>query len=44
MEELTNPSGGDLIREALIVIIGMVVRYFERRRLLKNATNGEPQN
>lgn len=33
MEEIFSPSKFDLIREALIIFAGLIVRYFEKRKL-----------
>jgi hypothetical protein len=33
MKEIFNPDHYDLIRDAIIVIFGLFVRFFERRKL-----------
>jgi hypothetical protein len=35
MNEFIQPDKIDLIREALIVIIGLLIRYFEKRKIKK---------
>jgi hypothetical protein len=35
MEEFTDPSSGDLIREALIIIVGLIFRFIEKRKAKK---------
>jgi hypothetical protein len=35
MENFLNPDKIDLIREALIVIIGVLIRYFEKKKIKK---------
>jgi hypothetical protein len=37
MSEFIQPDKIDLIREALIVIIGVLIRYFEKRKIKKAA-------
>ena len=36
MSEFIQPDKIDLIREALIVIIGVLIRYFEKRKIKKS--------
>lgn len=31
-QELINPSTADLIRETIIVVFGLVIRFFELRK------------
>jgi hypothetical protein len=38
MSEFIQPDKIDLLREALIVIIGVLIRYFEKRKI-KKASN-----
>jgi hypothetical protein len=38
MNEFIQPDKIDLLREALIVIIGVLIRYFEKRKI-KKSTN-----
>lgn len=33
MDEILNPSKFDLIREAIIIFAGLIIRYFEKRKL-----------
>jgi len=33
MEQLIEPSSGDVIREAIIVLIGLLIRAIEKRRM-----------
>jgi hypothetical protein len=44
MEEFTNPESTDLLREAIIIIVGLIIRAIEKRRLKKSLQNAEPQN
>lgn len=37
MEEFTDPSSGDLLREAIIIIAGLIVRFFEKRKAKKQS-------
>ena len=36
MSEFIEPDKFDLIRETLIIIIGFVIRYLEKKKLKKN--------
>ena len=36
MSEFIEPDKVDLIRETLIIIIGFIIRYFEKKKLKKN--------
>jgi hypothetical protein len=44
MEEFTNPESTDLLREAIIIIVGLIIRAIEKRRLKKSLQNAESQN
>jgi hypothetical protein len=35
MEEFTDPSSGDLLRETIIIVIGLIVRWIEKRKAKK---------
>lgn len=35
MEDLINPSGNDLLRETIIILLGLIVRAIEKRKLKK---------
>jgi hypothetical protein len=35
MNEFIQPDKIDLIREALIIIIGVLIRYFEKKKIKK---------
>ncbi len=35
MNEFIQPDKIDLLREALIIIIGVIIRYFEKRKIKK---------
>jgi hypothetical protein len=35
MEEFTNPESTDLLREAIIIIVGLIIRAIEKRKLKK---------
>jgi hypothetical protein len=35
MNEFIQPDKIDLLREALIIIIGVLIRYFEKRKIKK---------
>lgn len=35
MEEFTDPSSGDLLRETIIIVIGLIVRWLEKRKAKK---------
>ena len=41
MEEFTNPEGTDLLREAIIIIVGLIIRAIEKRRLKKSLQNAQ---
>jgi hypothetical protein len=43
MEELTNPQSTDLLREAIIIIVGLIIRAIEKRRLKKSLENAQSQ-
>jgi hypothetical protein len=36
MEEILNPDKNDLIRETIIILIGLISRWFTLRKLKKN--------
>ena len=36
LEEIINPDKHDLIRETIIVLIGLISRWFTLRKLKKN--------
>jgi len=36
MMELTQPDNADLFRETIIVIIGLIIRWIEKRKLKRN--------
>jgi hypothetical protein len=44
MEEFTSPEGTDLLREAIIVIVGLIIRAIEKRRLKKSLENAKSEN
>jgi len=44
MEEFSNPESTDLLREAIIIIVGLIIRAIEKRRLKKSLQNAESQN
>jgi hypothetical protein len=35
MNEFIQPDKIDLLREALIIIIGVIIRYFEKKKIKK---------
>jgi hypothetical protein len=35
MEEIMNPTSDDLLRETIIILIGLIVRAIEKRKLKK---------
>ena len=35
MSEFIQPDKIDLLREALIIIIGVIIRYFEKKKIKK---------
>lgn len=39
MEEIINPSSDDLLRETIIILIGLIVRAIEKRKLKKQLKN-----
>ena len=41
MEDLTNPDSADLLREVLIIVIGLIVRAIEKRKLKKSLQNAD---
>jgi hypothetical protein len=43
MEEFTSPESTDLLREAIIIIVGLIIRAIEKRKLKKSMQNAEPQ-
>ena len=43
MEELTNPQSSDLLREAIIIIVGLIIRAIEKRRMKKNLQQWEAE-
>ena len=36
MNELMQPDNTDLLRETIIIIIGLIVRWFEKKKLKDN--------
>jgi len=44
MEEFSNPESTDLLREAIIIIVGLIIRAIEKRRLKKSLQNAEPKD
>jgi len=36
MNEFLEPSNADLLRELLLVVFGVLFRYFEKRKMKKN--------
>lgn len=42
MEDLTNPNSADLVRELVIIVIGLIVRAIEKRKLKKSLQNADP--
>ena len=36
MMELTQPDNADLLRETIIVIIGLIIRWIEKRKLKRD--------
>jgi hypothetical protein len=39
MEEIINPTSDDLLRETIIILIGLIVRAIEKRKLKKQLKN-----
>lgn len=39
MEEITDPSSSDLLRETIIILIGLIIRAIEKRKLKKQLKN-----
>ena len=35
MEEIINPTSDDLFRETIIILIGLIIRAIEKRKLKK---------
>ena len=35
MEDIINPSSDDLLRETIIILVGLIVRAIEKRKLKK---------
>jgi len=31
--EILNPETGDLIRETILIVIGLIIRWFERKKI-----------
>jgi hypothetical protein len=44
MEEFTNPESTDLLREAIIIIVGLIIRAIEKRKLKKSMQNAESES
>lgn len=44
MEELTNPGSGDLLREIILIVAGLIIRAIEKRQLKKSLQNAQPQD
>lgn len=44
MEEIIPNSNVDAIREVVIILIGLIVRAFEKRKLKKALQNAESEN
>jgi hypothetical protein len=36
MEDIINPSSDDLLRETIIILIGLIVRAIEKRKIKKD--------
>jgi hypothetical protein len=36
MENLLNPDRADLIRETILILFGIIARYFELRKIKKH--------
>jgi len=43
MDELLPTSNGDAIREVIIILIGLIIRAIEKRKL-KKSVNAESEN
>jgi len=41
MEELTNPGSADLVRELLLIVVGLIIRAIEKRKLKKSLQNAD---
>jgi len=41
MEDLTNPGSADLVRELLLIVIGLIIRAIEKRKLKKSLQNAD---
>lgn len=41
MEELTNPQSGDLLRELILIVAGLIIRAIEKRKLKKAFENAQ---
>ena len=41
MEDITDPSSADLLREALLIIVGLIIRAIEKRKLKKQLNNAQ---
>jgi len=44
MEEILPNSNADAIREVVIILIGLLIRAFEKRRMKKALNNAESEN
>jgi hypothetical protein len=41
MDEIIDPSGADLFREAIIIIFGLIMRAIEKRKLKKQLQDAQ---
>jgi hypothetical protein len=41
MEDLTNPGSADLVRELLLIVVGLIIRAIEKRKLKKSLQNAD---
>ena len=44
MEEIMPNESTDLLREAIIVIVGLIIRAIEKRRLKKSLQNAKSEH
>lgn len=44
MEQLTNPESTDLLREAIIIIVGLIIRAIEKRRMKKSFADAKSED
>jgi hypothetical protein len=43
MEDIINPTSDDLLRETIIILIGLIVRAIEKRKLKKEIKKHSPK-